>query len=306
MTKHSPKPAVLIVDDEKDNLQALNAILSADYAVVCARSGEEALRIATEDKPDLILLDVMMPGINGFETLVRLKESTETMHIPVIFIIDPDSGYDEEKGFVLGAVDFVKKPFKNIVVKARVNTQMEIVRQTRLNARLGTTDPLTGLPNRRNFDEHLNREWRRAMREKRPVTLLMMDIDKFKKYNDTYGHPQGDALLKAAARIFASAARRPADLAARLDGEEFAVLLPDTGLSNALLVAENIRAAMEAARIPTADGGGLTQATISIGAASLIPTPGSEVRDLIARAEAGLHTAKGTGRNRVHAEETSS
>ncbi len=137
MPKHNPKPTILIVDDEKANLLALNAILSPDYAVAFAKSGGEALRLAAEIKPDLILLDIIMPDISGFETLERLKESAETMFIPVIFITGLDSEHDEEKGFTLGAVDYIKKPFKSIIVKARVNTQMQIVRQMRSNTLIG-------------------------------------------------------------------------------------------------------------------------------------------------------------------------
>jgi diguanylate cyclase (GGDEF)-like protein len=298
------KNTILIVDDEKINLLALNKILSPEYAISLAKSGKLALRLVEENRPDLILLDVLMPDMNGFEVLAKLKESENTAHIPVIFITGLDGEQNEEKGLLLGAADYIKKPFKDTIVKARVNTHMQIVRQMYAIEKLGNTDPLTELPNRRAFGEHMEAEWKRAVREKTPVAFLMMDIDKFKAYNDAYGHPQGDTLLKAAAKIFMSAARRPGDFAARLGGEEFGLLLPNTDLENALIVAERVRSGMEAARIPTADGNNMTTATISIGVMSFIPKLKDTIEDFINQADKNLYTAKETGRNRVYAGES--
>jgi diguanylate cyclase (GGDEF)-like protein len=165
--------------------------------------------------------------------------------------------------------------------------------------RLGLIDPLTNIPNRRCFDDRLDIEWRRAIREKKPISFLMMDVDKFKNYNDTYGHPQGDTLLRTIAKIFTSATRRPMDLAARIGGEEFGVLLPDTILEGALEVAEEIRSHVEATRIPTANGSTITTVTISIGVATHIPGEESTIEAFIAQADTNLYTAKETGRNRV-------
>jgi diguanylate cyclase (GGDEF)-like protein len=292
------KNSILVIDDEKSNLMVLNKILSPEFTVFTAKSGGEGLSRIGAEPPDLILLDIVMPGMNGYEVLKTLQDAPETRSIPVIIITGLDNDADEEKCLDLGAVDYIAKPFRNAIVLARVRTQMRIVRQIRVIERLGMVDPLTNIPNRRCFDDHLAVEWRRALREKKPVAFLMMDVDKFKTYNDTYGHPQGDALLRTIAGIFSSAARRPGDLAARLGGEEFGVLLPDTELAAALKIAEDIRSKVEAARIPAA-AGVLTSATISIGAVSVVPAADMPIENFIARGDELLYTAKETGRNRV-------
>jgi diguanylate cyclase (GGDEF)-like protein len=294
--------SILVVDDEKSNFIMLNSILSAEFSVFTAKSGEEALSRIAEDPPDLILLDIVLPGMNGFEVLKRIKESPETGNIPVIIITGLQSDADEEKGLLLGAVDYISKPFKNAIIMARVKTHIQIIRQFRIIERLGLIDPLTDIPNRRCFDDRIGIEWRRAIREEKPVSFLMMDLDKFKNYNDTWGHPQGDVLLKAVARIFTGAARRPGDLPARIGGEEFGVLLSNTDITGALKVAEEIRSRTENARIFTADGKTETGITISIGVASLIPSRDALIADFISTADRYLYAAKESGRNRVCSE----
>jgi diguanylate cyclase (GGDEF)-like protein len=294
---------ILAVDDEKANLLVLNTILSAEYTIFTAKSGEEALRRVAEQPPDLILLDIMLPGISGFEVLKQLKISPDTRNIPVIIITGLQSEEDEEKGLLLGAVDYITKPFKNAIVLARVKTHIQIVHQMRVIERLGLVDPLTNIPNRRCFDDRLGIEWRRAVREKKPLAFLMMDVDKFKNYNDTWGHPQGDVLLKAISRVFISAARRPGDLAARIGGEEFGVLLPDADLEAALSIAEEIRSRVEDLKIPTADGKTKTGATISIGVISLVPAGDMLIADFISAADRRLYAAKERGRNQVCSED---
>jgi diguanylate cyclase (GGDEF)-like protein len=293
------KNSVLIVDDERSNLAVLNKLLSGEYTVLTAKSGEEALKRVRENLPDLMLLDIMMPGMSGFDVLTRLKEYEDTKNIPVIVITGLDSEDDEERGFFLGAVDYITKPFKNAIVAARVRTHMKIVRQMRTIEMLGLIDPLTGISNRRGFDNRIDIDWRKCARDRSPISFLMMDLDKFKAYNDTYGHPQGDALLRAVAGIFSAAARRPSDLAARLGGEEFGVLLPDTDAEGALAIAELIRSRVEALRLPAADGSGTTSATISIGLVSTVPQENESFRDFISKADENLYTAKNSGRNRI-------
>jgi diguanylate cyclase (GGDEF)-like protein len=303
--ENGDKYRILAVDDEKSNLMVLSGILSADYSIFTAKTGEEALSRAAEDPPDLILLDILLPGIDGFEVLRRLKASPDTRMIPVIIITGLQSDKDEERGLLLGAVDYIAKPFKNAIVIARVKTHIQIVHQFRMIERLGLIDPLTNIPNRRCFDDRMGIEWRRAVREGKRLSFLMMDVDKFKNYNDTWGHPQGDALLKAVSRIFAAAARRPGDLAARVGGEEFGVILPDADLKAAVKVAEDIRSRVERCRIPAADGKTETHTTISIGVASLIPAPGMLVSDFISTADRRLYAAKEGGRNRICSEDKS-
>jgi diguanylate cyclase (GGDEF)-like protein len=292
------------VDDEKLNLAVLHRILSPEYTIFTAKSGKDALELAVQNTPDLILLDVIMPDMNGFDVLAKLKENPATREIPVIFITGLQSEENEEKGFLLGAVDYITKPFSNAIVRARVRTHMEIVRQFRVIERLGLVDPLTNIANRRAFDERLAVEWKRAIREKKPLSFLMMDVDKFKTYNDTYGHPQGDVLLRAVAKTFAAAARRPFDMAARLGGEEFGVLLPGASLENALEIAEKIRSDVEATGVPAKDGKIMTSATISIGVVSAAPRSDDGVKDFIAKADAYLYSAKNTGRNKIFSSES--
>jgi diguanylate cyclase (GGDEF)-like protein len=298
--KTASKYTILIVDDEKANLVVLNRILSEDYGIFTAKTGEIAFRLAETQKPDMILLDILLPDINGFDVLVKLKGSSATKNIPVICITGLESEGDEEKGFRLGAVDYIIKPFRSSIVKARVRTHMDIVRQMRAVEKLGLTDPLTNIPNRRSFDDRLDVEWRRAIRETVPISLLMLDIDKFKNYNDTYGHPQGDTLLREVAKIFLTKARRPADLPARIGGEEFGILLPDTNLEAARLLAEEIRSDVEALRVSTEDGRTMTGATISIGVVSTTPERNDSAKDFVSCADENLYAAKTGGRNRVY------
>jgi diguanylate cyclase (GGDEF)-like protein len=296
--ENTPKNRILLIDDEKVNHTIMSNILSQDYALSCASSGKEALELIKNEPPDIILLDILMPEMDGFEILKRLKAAPETAGIPIIIMTvlnDPD---DEERGFLFGATDFISKPFKASIVKSRIKNHMHTVQRFKAIEKVGLVDELTGLSNRRMFNDRIGTEWKRADREQKPLSFLMIDLDKFKSYNDTYGHPQGDALLRAVAKVFSSMARRPADMAARLGGEEFGVLLPETGLKAALEIAEQIRQNVESTEVPTIDGK-LTSSTVSIGVASIIPQPAVSIEDLIKEADSFLYLAKNTGRNRV-------
>jgi diguanylate cyclase (GGDEF)-like protein len=295
---------ILVVDDEKSNLLLLHHILTPDYTILTAKSGQEALDRIAAAPPDLILLDIIMPDMDGFEVIRRLKDNPDTRHIPVIFITGLDSDADEETGLNLGALDYITKPFKEAIVRARVRTHMRLIHHMRLIERLGLLDPLTGLANRRSFDESMAREWASAAREQTPISLLMMDVDKFKTYNDTYGHPQGDTLLKTLGGLIQSAARRPLDLAARIGGEEFVVLCPATTHPGALEIAEQLRAAVAAATVPTVNHVS-TSATISIGVATLTPDANDSAQAFIELADKRLYAAKTGGRNRVIGESAS-
>ncbi|MDR1903271.1 MAG: diguanylate cyclase [Treponema sp.] len=297
------KYKILIVDSETIDLIELNHIFKSEYSVYTAKSGNTALQIAEEEKPDFILLDIQMPDMDGFEVLTQLKENSITRNIPVIFIAGLNSGEIEERGFLLGAVDYIKKPFKPAIIKARVRTHMEMVNQIRAIEQLGLTDPVTDIPNRKSFNERIEMEWRRAKRENKPITLLIIDIDNFRNYNDTYGYPQGDKMLKEAARVIMSNTKRPADFPALLGGEEFGVILPDTGLDPAIEIAENIRKNIEAMRVPDADESILTQVTICIGVYTVTPMMKDMLDDFISNARQNLRTAKSLGKNRTCAGE---
>ena len=290
---------ILVVDDDKSSIDVLTRILKPAYAVRVAKTGAMALRRAKEEPPDLILLDIVMSDMSGFGVLSELKQSPETRDVPVICITGLNDAKDEEKAFSLGAADYITKPFNNAVVRARVKNQMDLVRHIRTIERMGLVDALTDLPNLRCFDNRISLEWNRAMREGTPISLLMMDIDRFKRYNDTYGHPQGDVALQTVAQIFKCALRRKTDLAARVGGEEFAILLPNTDLSGGLLIAEAVRKNTENCDIPVAGEDATTRITLSVGVVCATPTAESSLQDFVLRADKALYAAKAAGRNRV-------
>lgn len=290
---------ILIVEDGLLNQYVLKEILKKTYTLQTAATGEEALRQALEFQPHLILLDIILPDKNGFDILSELKNADDTRDIPVIIITGLDSDEDEEKGLFLGAVDYIRKPFKDSIIKARVATQIKIVKQMQTIERMGLIDALTELPNRRRFNSQMSYEWGRSVRDKRDISMLMLDVDKFKNYNDTYGHPQGDVMLQAVAKALRSSLKRSVDIPFRLGGEEFAVLLPGTDLGGAAIVAERIRADIEAMEVPYLNPDTITRITVSIGAAWIQPQAGDSVTEFIERADHQLYTAKKCGRNQV-------
>jgi diguanylate cyclase (GGDEF)-like protein len=292
------KNSLLIVDDEKMNLKVLTHILGGDYSIYTATIGASGITRAREYRPDLILLDILMPEMDGYETLAELKNDEKTQNIPVIFITGLSSNEDEEKGLSLDTVDYISKPFGAMIVKLRVRNQIKIVNQFRTIQHLSMIDQLTNLPNRRSFDERLNIEWKRSTREQMPISFLMVDVDKFKNYNDTYGHQQGDVVLKTVAEAFNQSVKRPGDFVARWGGEEFAVLLPNTVLDGALDLAERIRMNIANTPIPCLSRSA-NKVTVSIGVHSMIPVQGSSVDTLISSADKALYEAKDQGRNRV-------
>ena len=290
--------SVLIVDDESSNIMAITHILSPNYIVYAAKNGQSGIKAAHKYLPDIILLDVIMPEMDGYSVIAALKDSDATHDIPVIFITGLSGVNDEEKGLALGAADYISKPFSPSIVKLRVNNQIRMIEQIRTIERLSMTDQLTELPNRRSFNLRLEEEWERAVRNQSTVSILLADVDRFKNYNDTYGHQQGDAALQAVAGALMGELQRPGDFAARWGGEEFAVLLTDTDLTGAQSVAEKIRLRIEGMEIPRADGRE-TRVTISIGISTQIPPRNSAYDDFITCADKALYLAKETGRNRV-------
>lgn len=291
--------SILIVDDENSNICILSDILRPHYKIYIAKSGEEAVSQAKLNKPDLILLDIIMPGMDGYETLTTLKEDDLTRDIPIIFITALNNVNDEERGFYLGAVDYIKKPFNHSIVKARVKTHLQIIKQMQTIERLGLIDALTEIPNRRSFDNNLKSFWTIAGASNKPISLLTIDVDEFKKYNDKYGHPQGDVLLSSIARIMKKSLFRANDYIARIGGEEFAVVLPDTDLNNAVQVAERIQKNVESAEIVNSRENKVTTCTISVGVTSAYPNEETDIQSFIAKSDRMLYKAKNRGRNRV-------
>ena len=297
MVENKKEFTILITDDEKTNLNILSAILSPTYNVLVSRSGQRTLELAKENNPDLILLDVLMPEMSGFDVIEKLKESDTTNKIPVIFITGLTGAEDEERGFFLGAVDYITKPFNRAIVKARVNTHIKIVDQMRTIERIGLIDPLTKVSNRRSFEDRLDLEWGRAAREQTSIGILMFDVDKFKVYNDTYGHQQGDEALIKFADIASNTLKRAVDFLARWGGEEFVMLLPGTDMDGSVDIAEKVRKNIEDAVILTEDGEE-TKITVSVGVNSVIPTAIISTAAFINKADQALYKAKAAGRNR--------
>jgi len=292
------KNSLLIVDDENTNLKVLTHILGNEYTIFTATNGTGAIEKAKEYRPDLILLDILMPEMNGYEVLSVMKKCEEIKKIPVIFITGLSSDEDEEKGLTLEAVDYIAKPFSSMIVKLRVRNQIQIINQMRTIEHLSMIDQLTNIPNRRSFDDRLYMEWKQAVREQTPISILMIDLDNFKNINDTQGHQRGDVVLKTIAEVFPRSFKRPGDFAARWGGEEFAVLLPNTQMDGAMDIAEKIRSDVESTAIAFENGSSST-VTVSIGVNSLVPAKDSSVDAFISGADKALYAAKDAGRNRI-------
>jgi len=292
------KNSILIVDDDTATLMELASILTADYKIYTVKDGSAALEKAKEAVPDLILLDVIMPDMNGFEVLQYLQENEKTCDIPVIFITGATDREAEIRGLATGAVDYIHKPLNESLVRLRVSHQIQLLTQFRRIQHLSMIDQLTGLPNRRSFEMRINEEWDRSLRDHTPISSLMIDIDHFKKYNDRYGHQQGDAALVAVAEMFNTSLKRPADFAARWGGEEFIVLLPNTESRGAVEVAEIMRKQAESMKIPTSDGTG-TRITISIGVNTHKPGQRGSIDKFVSWTDMALYDAKNKGRNKV-------
>jgi diguanylate cyclase (GGDEF)-like protein len=292
------KNSILIVDDQNSNIMVLTQFLKPDYIIYSAKSGRKAINAAEKHQPDVILLDILMPEMDGYDVIEKLKSSEQTKNIPVIFISGFDNADDEEKGLSLGAADYISKPFNPAIIKLRVKNQIQLRNQLRTIERISIHDQLTDVLNRRGFDIRIEMEWLRSIREKSQISLLMLDIDKFKAYNDTYGHLQGDVLLKALAEVIRKSLKRPGDFVARWGGEEFAILLPNTDINGALYIAEQVRQNIEAAVIHCHDGSE-TRATACLGVCTQSPTKGCSYDSFMCKADKALYEAKKTGRNKV-------
>jgi len=295
------KPKLLVVDDQPINIQVMYQAFAGDYQVFMATGGLQALAICRENPPDLVLLDVVMPDMDGFEVCRQLKSHESTRHIPIIFVTAHTDPAQETHGLSLGAVDFIAKPINPAVVRARVNTQLTLKFQSDLLRKLVFLDGLTGVFNRRYFDQQLGTEWARSVRNASPLSLVLLDVDFFKAFNDRYGHQAGDDCLRSIAATLKSALKRPADLVARYGGEEFACILPDTPFGDAMALATELEAQVRRLNIVHESSGIAKMVTISIGVSSngeASSRPDGGLR-LLKLADAQLYKAKHTGRGRV-------
>ena len=293
------RPCLLVVDDQPVNIQAIYQCFAADHQVLMATSGAQALALCASRQPDLVLLDVVMPGMDGHEVCRQLKCDPATRDIPVIFVTAHNDEAAEAQGLDLGAVDFISKPINPKIVRARVRTHLTLKAQADLLRQWVYIDGLTGVYNRRHFDERLAGEWARAMRTGAALSVVLLDVDQFKRYNDRYGHQAGDDCLRRLATALKAGIRRPGDLAARYGGEEFVCLLPDTDRSGALILARQLGAAVQALQIEHADSAVAPVVTVSLGVGSKAgKCPGSAAA-LLREADAQLYRAKSLGRNQA-------
>ncbi|QHF05005.1 diguanylate cyclase [Pseudomonas asturiensis] len=305
-----PTPSLLIVDDDISAIRVLSKTLHGLGQIRFATGGAQALKMVQEVRPDLILLDAEMPEISGFEVCEIIKEDPLLKDIPVIFITSHTETRIEEAGLALGAVDFIGKPIQPSIVTARVKTHLRLKMAIDQLNLLAQTDGLTGLANRRFLDQNIEREWLRVRRTHGAFSLLLLDIDFFKRYNDSYGHLKGDECLIAVAQALKACVHRSTDLVARYGGEEFVILLPDTGAEGACSLAEEIVTYIHGLGWDheTSDYGRLT---VSVGVASLEAGAMSDapagvgiahsgdsiVVALLAKADQALYQAKHEGRN---------
>lgn len=292
---------LLVIDDCIANIKLLQAFLKPEYRILFATNGEEGIRMAAEHHPHLILLDLEMPGIDGFEVCRLLRSNPATSECSVVVVTAHGDSQHEVAALEAGAVDFIPRPLVAPVVRARVRTHVTLRRQTELLLSLVREDGLTGLFNRRCFDETLNTEWERHKRARMPLALAMLDIDHFKAYNDTNGHLQGDCCLKAVALALKRSSRRAGELTARYGGEEFGIVLLNTDGGAAAQFGDYICQQVRSLQLPhpTSPHGVVT---VSVGMASLIPQEGVKVEELLNRADAALYRAKSAGRNRSDAD----
>ena len=294
------KSTVLIVDDCRLNLQLLRDVLNHDYEVLSASSGEEALAIVSSSTVDLILLNVVMPEMDGYEVCKKLKNDPDTQNIPVIFVTAMNHIEDEEKGLEIGAIDYIHKPFHNSIVKMRVKNHLKLKKYRDLLEKASFVDGLTGLANRRFLDEIFDTEWRRTLRSNSSLALIMFDIDFFKEYNDYYGHLAGDDCLRRGAATIKCSLNRAGDYLARYGGDEFVAVLPSTTCEGALIVAENARKNIEALKEEHNKSRICGYVTVSCGVAAVSPNKKMNPKDLLELADTALYKAKMAGRNTVH------
>ncbi|AFV03638.1 response regulator receiver modulated diguanylate cyclase [Dehalobacter sp. UNSWDHB] len=290
--------SILAVDDQDFNLIFLKKTL-AEYQFLSARNGRQALELLRRCSPDLILLDIVMPEMDGYEVLRQLKYDERTRNIPVIFLTSLDSIEDEEKGFNLGAVDYITKPFKPTIIQARVKNTLRFIHQQKLLERMSHLDGLTEIPNRRFFEEKLASEFGFAATNKRPLSLIMIDVDFFKKFNDQHGHSKGDEALVKVAQIIRSCLNEPHEFLARYGGEEFVVILPDTDAAAGSEIAEKIRYHVSISQLFNNPAGSHAALTVSVGGYSMIPANYEYCHSILEKADACLYQAKKHGRNCV-------
>lgn len=294
-----PRAKILVVDDSILNLTVLYRILEPDFQVTACKNGEDALSEANQSPPDLILLDVILQGMGGFEVLDRLKANPKTRDIPVIIITGLEGPSYEEQALQVGAVDFIQKPFRPRVVLARVHTHVELYHLRQNAEHEAMFDGLTAIPNRRSFDRQFQELAKAALRDGLPFSAALSDIDFFKSYNDHYGHPAGDDAIRAVALTLHQTLLPLGGFAARYGGEEYGLLLPRYPAEAAEKIAVTFQENVESLAIPSADSAAAPVVTISVGGVTVKPDYRGSLAGILEMADKMLYQAKSNGRNCV-------
>lgn len=289
---------ILIVDDSAVQAAQLKSILEADYEIAVAQTAEEGLEKANSDDFSLILLDVVMQGMDGFMLLKRLQEEIITRSVPVILITSLSGVQNEQYGFTLGAVDYITKPFHPVIVQARVNTHVKLYKYRKQIEQQSMTDQLTGLANRWRYESYSFTKWKEVTRLQIPFSVCMFDIDNFKVYNDTFGHPAGDKVIAAVANVLSGCLRRATDFIARYGGEEFIAIITGDEGRKAFEHAKRILRKIENLHIPH-DPSIAEWVTVSAGGATIIPKDSDQYHTYLKIADTMLYDAKRYGRNQV-------
>ncbi len=302
MPDSAHREKILIVDDNKQNIDLLLDLFKDDYKVAVAITPERALKAARNDpRPDIILLDIVMPGMDGYEVCSLLKQDEATQQIPIIFVTAVSEVMDETRGFALGGVDYITKPFHPPMVRARVQMHLNFKRKQELLEEFAFIDALTEIPNRRRLEEILDREWHRASRSMQPLSLLFLDIDCFKQFNDTYGHGRGDEALRRIAKEIHRCLKRAGDFVARYGGEEFVAVLPYSDEDKAKSTARMLSEAVDGLGIVHEASTAAPHLTVSIGLVTVQPCETLSISHVMQVLDKALYEAKSDGRYNIKA-----
>jgi diguanylate cyclase (GGDEF)-like protein len=293
------KATILIVEDNPMNLKVLDTIVSNKYDTVLATTGTEAIEKAKSNDVDLILLDIMLPELDGYTVCKILKDSDYCKSTPIIFVTALNSHEDELKGLECGGVDFITKPFSAPIVMARIDTHLKLRQRTKELCKLATVDPLTSIANRRAFDENIKLEWKKSMIELTPLSIVMIDADHFKIYNDSYGHQKGDVCIQEIAKAIEEALDTDKNLVARYGGEEFVVILTECDKECAMQSAKRIKDSIYNANIPYDKSPISDRVTVSIGISTCTPSKNIDTKTLIDNADKALYVSKNSGRDKI-------